>query len=196
MSTPKTPPTSVPAVKTSTGYQEKLQDPLKGQGGRINSPFGPRVAPKPGASTFHKGTDIKAPEGTPVYAAASGIVEFAGVKSGYGNYIKIRHDNKTETAYAHLSIIYVRANQRVTQGEIIGKVGHTGNVTGNHLHYEVIENGTQINPNGTGSVAINANDRSAAEKGAKDRAEGNGTKEPISPEYKEAIFTQIGRAHV
>ena len=111
----------------------------------ITSYFGNREDPFTGEPSYHDGTDIAAPAGTPILAAADGTVETANGTDpwggGYGYYIKIRHNDSLETLYAHCSAICVSAGQRVEQGEVIGYVGTTGNSTGNHLHFEVRKNG-------------------------------------------------------
>lgn len=97
--------------------------------------------------SFHAGIDIAAPAGTPIYAAASGVVTFSGYNSGgYGNLIIIDHGNGQETYYAHNSSNYVRVGQQVSKGENIGSVGSTGNSTGNHVHFEIRNYGSPINP--------------------------------------------------
>jgi murein DD-endopeptidase MepM/ murein hydrolase activator NlpD len=90
--------------------------------------------------------DYAASQGTPIRAVADGKVRTAGWKSGYGNFISIRHDGTYTTNYGHLSKIKVKNGQSVTQGQIIGLVGSTGFSTGPHLHYEMSKNGTLINP--------------------------------------------------
>ena len=111
----------------------------------ITSPFGYRKDPFTGEVTYHSGTDIAAPAGTPILAAAAGMVTIANGADpwggSYGYYIKLDHGGGIETLYAHCSAITVTAGQRVRQGEVIGYVGTTGNSTGNHLHFEVWENG-------------------------------------------------------
>jgi len=96
----------------------------------------------------HNGTDFAAPTGTPIYAAGNGTVERADWFGTFGNYIRVRHSNGYQTAYAHLNSIArgVRAGTRVTQGQTIGYVGTTGASTGPHLHYEVHLNGRPMNP--------------------------------------------------
>jgi murein DD-endopeptidase MepM/ murein hydrolase activator NlpD len=98
----------------------------------------------------HHGIDYSAPTGTPVEAAGSGRVSYAGWKSGYGNYVEIRHSNNYTTAYGHLSRMGkgVRTGARVDQGDVIGYVGSTGISTGPHLHYEVRSMGRLVNPLG------------------------------------------------
>ncbi|MEE8444224.1 MAG: M23 family metallopeptidase [Alphaproteobacteria bacterium] len=116
-------------------------------GARLSSGFGNRRHPILGFTKLHTGTDFAAPRGTPIYAAGNGTVELAGRKGGYGIYIRLRHNSTYKTAYAHMSGIArgVRRGKRVTQGQVIGYVGSTGQSTGNHLHYEVMRNGTFIN---------------------------------------------------
>jgi murein DD-endopeptidase MepM/ murein hydrolase activator NlpD len=118
-------------------------------GARVSSGFGMRHHPVLGYNKMHKGMDFAASKGTPIYAAGDGVVEKAGWNGGYGKYVKIRHNSKLHTAYAHMNKIHstVKSGQRVTQGQVIGYVGTTGRSTGPHLHYEVLKNGTQVNPN-------------------------------------------------
>lgn len=117
-------------------------------GARLTSGFGMRRHPILGYSKMHAGVDFGAPTGTPIYAAGSGVVEELGAKGAYGNYIRIRHDGETATAYAHLSRYAkdLTRGGRVDQGDVIGYVGSTGRSTGPHLHYEVLRGGRQINP--------------------------------------------------
>ena len=107
----------------------------------ISSPFGYREDPFTGEIDYHNGTDIAAPNGTQILAAAAGTVTIAnGIDpwgGSYGYHIKIDHGNGLETLYAHCSAICVTPGQQVQQGEVIGFVGSTGNSTGNHLHFEV-----------------------------------------------------------
>lgn len=117
-------------------------------GARLSSGFGMRRHPILGYSRMHRGTDFAAPTGTPILAAGDGTIERAGPFSSFGNYVRIRHANGYETAYAHLSRFArgMRAGARVRQGQIIGYVGTTGRSTGPHLHYEVMRRGQQVNP--------------------------------------------------
>lgn len=117
-------------------------------GARISSGFGVRRHPVLGYTKMHKGMDFAAPTGTPIYAAGDGTVEKAGRFSSYGNYVSIRHNGSTKTAYAHMSRFAkgVTPGTRVKQGQVIGYVGTTGRSTGPHLHFEVLENGVQVNP--------------------------------------------------
>jgi murein DD-endopeptidase MepM/ murein hydrolase activator NlpD len=117
-------------------------------GARLSSGFGMRLHPILGYTRMHKGVDFAVPTGTPIYAAGDGTVEQSGWAGGYGRYIRIRHNANTATAYGHLSRIAAAAapGRHVRQGEVIGYVGMTGMATGPHLHYEVLKNGTQVNP--------------------------------------------------
>lgn len=114
--------------------------------GRLTSYFGPRNLGM-GTSSFHRGIDIAAPWGTGVGAARSGTVTFAGWSSqGYGNLVRIRHADGSETWYGHFSSIAVSVGQYVRQGGIIGRVGSTGISTGPHLHFELHERSRPIDP--------------------------------------------------
>lgn len=115
---------------------------------RISSGFGMRNHPILGYSRMHAGIDFAAPTGTPIYAAGDGSIAVAGWNRGYGNYVRIRHNGSTQTAYAHLSRFAagISAGVRVQQGQVIGYVGSTGMSTGPHLHYEVLIDGAQVNP--------------------------------------------------
>lgn len=117
-------------------------------GARLSSGFGMRRHPILGYSRMHRGTDFAAPIGTPILAAGDGTIVRAGPYGAFGNYIRIRHANGYETAYAHMSRFArgMRSGARVRQGQVIGYVGSTGRSTGPHLHYEVLRRGQQINP--------------------------------------------------
>ena len=116
--------------------------------GRITSYYGRRNLGL-GTSAFHRAVDISAPTGTPVVAARSGTVTYAGWSDqGYGNLIKIWHSGGAETWYAHNSQVNVSVGQYVHQSETIGLVGSTGLSTGPHLHFEVHENGAALDPLG------------------------------------------------
>ena len=116
----------------------------------ITSPFGYRQDPFTGEMSYHGGTDIAAPQGTPILAAADGTVTVANGTDpwggSYGYHVKLDHGGGMETLYAHCLAIAVTAGQQVQQGEVIGYVGSTGNSTGKHLHFEVREKGQKINP--------------------------------------------------
>jgi murein DD-endopeptidase MepM/ murein hydrolase activator NlpD len=103
---------------------------------RLSSPFGVRQDPLGRGTRMHNGLDFAADTGTPVRALADGTVVAAGPAGGYGIQVTVRHDDGTESSYAHLSKILV-AGGKVRAGEAIGEVGSTGNSTGPHLHLEV-----------------------------------------------------------
>lgn len=98
-----------------------------------------------GRSEFHLGTDIPAPRGTPIQAAKTGKVTTSTSHWSYGNYVVVTHSDGTQTLYAHMSQRAVSVGQVVSQGQVIGYVGSTGNSTGNHLHFEVWVNGKRTN---------------------------------------------------
>lgn len=116
--------------------------------GVFRSPFGMRRHPILGYSRMHTGVDWAAPRGTPIIASGNGVVEKAGWTNGYGNQTLIRHANGYVSSYSHQNAIArgVSAGQRVRQGQVIGFVGSTGLSTGPHLHYELIVNGTKVDP--------------------------------------------------
>ncbi len=117
---------------------------------RVSSSFGFRTHPISGYKKMHQGIDFAAGTGTPVVAPADGVVVEARRWGGYGNWLRIRHNNGLESGYGHLSRYGsgIRAGQRVSQGQIVAYVGSTGASTGPHLHYELWRNGQRINPAG------------------------------------------------
>jgi murein DD-endopeptidase MepM/ murein hydrolase activator NlpD len=115
-------------------------------GGRQSSGFGRRSAPKKGASTYHKGVDWATPTGTAVVASCGGTVVKAGWGSGYGYVVYINHADGRQTRYGHLSKILVSVGESVKQGERIALSGNTGVSTGPHVHFEILINGSQVNP--------------------------------------------------
>lgn len=120
-----------------------LKAPLKFS--RISSRFSAaRLHPVQGIWKAHKGTDYAAPTGTPILSTAAGVVEMAGYTTGNGNYVKIKHNKTYSTQYLHMSKILVRRGQRVSQGQVIGKVGSTGLATGPHVCYRFWKNGVQV----------------------------------------------------
>lgn len=120
-----------------------LKAPLKFS--RISSRFSPRrFHPVQGRWKAHNGTDYAAPHGTPIMTTASGVVERTGYTAGNGNFVKVRHNGQYSTQYLHMSKILVRNGQRVTQGDVIGKVGSTGLATGPHVCYRFWKNGVQV----------------------------------------------------
>jgi len=111
------------------------------------SGFGYRIHPIYKIAKMHTGMDFNAALGTPIYATGDGVVERADAEaSGYGNHVVINHGFGYETLYGHMSKILVVPGQQVKRGEIIGEVGSTGTSSGMHVHYEVIRNGTKVNP--------------------------------------------------
>lgn len=114
--------------------------------GKITSRFGRRSSPGGIGSTYHKGLDIAAPAGTPVYAVAAGTVTYAGYKGALGKLVIINHGNGVQTYYGHCNSIYVSNGQKVQAGTNIATVGKTGSATGFHLHFEIHINGTVVNP--------------------------------------------------
>lgn len=115
---------------------------------RISSQFGMRSHPILGYQRMHRGTDFAAPTGTPVFAAGSATVEFAGMKGANGNFVVLLHDGGWRTLYLHLNRIMpgIEPGVRVTQGHQIGEIGTTGRSTGPHLHYEVHIDGQPVDP--------------------------------------------------
>lgn len=127
---------TAPPVAGKGGFSSPV-----GGGYKVSSEFGPRNG------KLHGGIDLAAPTGTPVMAAKAGTVTVSRTdNTGYGSWIGIKHDDGTETRYGHLSARDVQEGQRVNGGQVIGKVGSTGNSTGPHLHFEVRQNGNPINP--------------------------------------------------
>jgi murein DD-endopeptidase MepM/ murein hydrolase activator NlpD len=116
--------------------------------GRFTSGFGGRRHPVLGYSKMHTGVDWAAPRGTPIIASGNGVVEKAGWAGGYGRQTIIRHANGYETSYNHQSAVAkdIKPGAKVRQGQVIGYVGSTGLVTGNHLHYELMVNGRKVDP--------------------------------------------------
>jgi murein DD-endopeptidase MepM/ murein hydrolase activator NlpD len=123
-----------------------LRTPL--EFGRISSHFNPkRKHPVLGYTRAHKGTDFAAPSGTAIKAAGDGVIEMAKWHGGYGRYVRIRHDKKYKSAYAHMRRYAkgIKAGKKVRQGQVIGYVGTSGRSTGPHLHYELLRHGVQVN---------------------------------------------------
>ena len=129
-----------PSSSVSSSNSGMFMHPLNGAG-TLTSNYGSRWG------SFHRGLDIAAPAGTPIYAAASGTVTYSGYnQGGFGKLIIIDHNNGYQTYYAHCSSLYVQVGQKVSKGQNIAGVGSTGNSTGNHVHFEIRSNGTPINP--------------------------------------------------
>ncbi len=124
-----------------------LNTPPKSATGNFKSPASGRRSDSFGArGGNHKGIDIAAPSGTPIYASDGGTVKFAGWYGAYGNLVIIDHNNGFETYYGHNSKLYVSAGQKVYQGQHIAAMGTTGRSTGNHCHFEIRKNGVPVNP--------------------------------------------------
>jgi len=133
----------------ATGHNSKqflLRKPVPN--GIFRSPFGPRKHPILGYVRMHTGVDWAAPRGSPIIAAGDGVVVKAGWSRGYGNHTEIRHANGYSTSYSHQSAFAsgIEPGVQVRQGQVIGYVGSTGLSSGPHCHFEVIVNGTQVDP--------------------------------------------------
>lgn len=145
------PQPTAPGSSISTFFRPPVAGEVK-----VGSDFGERRPPRTSNGTgsrYHRGLDIKASKGTPLYAAANGVVIEAGKNGGYGNVVKIQHpfsstDKNATTVYAHLSQIDVKKGQHVSQGQLIGKAGNTGNSGGAHLHYELRFDDIKVDPLG------------------------------------------------
>ena len=134
------PATPAPSIKVAIPSRMPLDH------SRTTSNFGQREHPVLGGIRQHKGIDLAAPVGTPVYATADGVVARADLFSSYGLYVQIEHGADLETRYAHMSRLAVAAGEHVHKGDVIGYVGTTGRSTGPHLHYEVRVAGQAVNP--------------------------------------------------
>jgi murein DD-endopeptidase MepM/ murein hydrolase activator NlpD len=139
-------------LQTTTAGRLRYSRPFTGglmrpvSGGRITSSFGWRVHPIYKSRKFHSGVDIAISSGTPIHAAAKGLVLHAGWWGGYGNCVIIDHGGGVATLYGHCSSLAVSAGQEVRQGQTIGFVGSTGLSTGPHVHFEVQRNGQAVSP--------------------------------------------------
>ena len=111
-----------------------------------SSSYGWRIDPFTGGKAFHEGLDFSADIGTPIRAAADGIVTLAEISGGYGIMVRIDHGSGLETRYGHASKLLVKAGERVVKGQEIAEVGSTGRSTGPHLHYEIRLNGDALDP--------------------------------------------------
>lgn len=182
--TPERAPDSGRGSGFSFGSSGRLGAPVRG--GSASSEFGARERPeirnKAGkviahGSERHAGLDIAAPTGTPVYAAGDGVVGVAGKSGGYGNLVEIEHSGGVETRYGHLSGYAkgLRPGMPVHEGDLIGYVGSTGNSTGPHLHYEVRQNGTPVNPRTMTAGLPGGNDRTMVADAGRDDARPNRT---------------------
>jgi peptidoglycan hydrolase FlgJ len=149
VSTPLTLPTALPgtpaasATVASAPATVALHLPVRG---RISSTFGLRRDPLHGGHRQHGGLDIAAARGTPIAAAAAGKVVFAGQRGGYGNLVELAHADGRRTRYAHADKILVTLGEEVQQGQPVATVGSTGRSTGAHVHFEVREQGSKVDP--------------------------------------------------
>jgi murein DD-endopeptidase MepM/ murein hydrolase activator NlpD len=129
--------------KDSASPETPTKTPASTSGG-----FGMRMHPIDGVARFHTGVDMRGAEGTPILAAADGVVRSAGTRGGYGNAVEIDHGNGVTTLYGHASALDVKPGDQVTKGQEIAEVGMTGHATGPHLHFEVRVEGKPIDPKG------------------------------------------------
>ena len=130
---------------------KKLDEQIRPDGrpvreGHISSYFGERQDPFNGHQAFHKGIDFASAQGEDVIAVAAGVVTFAGEKAGYGNLVEVSHGNGLVTRYGHNESIVVGVGRTVARGDTLAHVGSTGRSTGPHVHFEVLENGQNVNP--------------------------------------------------
>ena len=139
------PGAAMDAASLKNAMGELFRLPISAQF-RWSSPYGYRIDPIAGVKSFHTGTDMACPTGTPIMAAMSGKVTTTGINRVYGNYVIIDHGNGYQTLYAHMSKIIASKGQWVSQGTRIGLVGSTGYSTGPHLHFTVYKNGKLIDP--------------------------------------------------
>jgi murein DD-endopeptidase MepM/ murein hydrolase activator NlpD len=127
--------------------QKAIPTVLPVEAGYYSSNFGYRIDPFNGRNSFHTGVDFVAPPGTPVFAAAGGVISAAEFHAEYGNMVDVDHDNGLTTRYGHLSKYKTKLGDVVLKGQLLGEVGNTGRTTGPHLHFEVREKGIPLNPN-------------------------------------------------
>lgn len=131
------------ALSRFTGHRTSGDMPVQGT---LSSSFGHRADPLHGGRKHHAGLDIAARRGTPIETVSSGVVRYAGERGGYGNMVIVDHPDGTETRYAHMDRIDVKAGEAVSRRDQIGTVGSTGRSTGPHLHFEVRQDGRAIDP--------------------------------------------------
>lgn len=124
---------------------EELEWPLTGPM-KVTSPYGERVHPIIGEEAFHRGIDLRARYGSPIFAPADGIVLYVGRKTAYGNMVVILHGGGITTIYGHLWKVAVQPYKRIQKGQLLGHTGNTGFSTGSHLHFEVRQDGEPMNP--------------------------------------------------
>lgn len=131
---------------TTTKSSVSIPSLMPVDGVHLSSDYGMRTHPVLGGRRQHKGVDLAGPVGTPIHAAADGVVSRADWFSSYGLYVSLEHGGTLQTRYGHMSRLNVAAGQRVHKGDVIGYIGTTGRSTGPHLHYEVRIAGAAVNP--------------------------------------------------
>ena len=136
-------------ARGKSGERTFIKRPIKARG-RLSSPYGKRRHPILMYEIFHHGVDLAAPTNTPIIAAMDGVITQLGRKGGYGKYIRIRHSDNYQTAYAHMNGYRqdLKVGNAVKRGEVIGYVGSTGRSTGPHLHFEVLKKNKTVDPFG------------------------------------------------
>jgi len=164
-----------------------LRTPVNGA--RISSGFGFRKHPILGYSKLHKGIDFAAPSGTPILAAGSGTITYMAVHGGYGNFVRIKHNQDYETQYGHASKFNKKfhVGSKIKQGEVVAFVGSTGRSTGPHLHFEILYKGDAINPAKVKAV-------SGIKLAGKELLKFNATKSEIDG-YRKKIPNEIMRSY-
>ena len=124
--------------------------PAKAAPGRVSpditSGFGQREDPITGGPKYHTGIDLRAAAGTPIRVSAEGVVRSAGPRGGYGNAVEVDHGGGVTTLYAHASELLVKTGEKVSDGQVIGRVGQTGRATGPHLHFEIRKDNRPVDP--------------------------------------------------
>ena len=140
------PANALPANLPSIDVPVAPSEPLPIAGRVETSPFGWRRDPFSGATTYHRGVDLRAAYGEPIGAADAGTVVFAGEQRGYGQTVVVEHAGGVRTRYAHLSSLSTEAGADVKAGDTVGRAGKSGRATGTHLHFEVTKNGRQVDP--------------------------------------------------
>jgi murein DD-endopeptidase MepM/ murein hydrolase activator NlpD len=131
------------AAKSDAGAEPESSTAMSPE---VSSGYGVRKDPIDGSSRFHTGIDVAAPEGSPVLAAAAGVVRQSGRRGGYGNAVEVDHGGGVSTLYGHASKLAVKEGDHIVGGQAIASVGHTGRATGSHLHFEVRKNGKPTDP--------------------------------------------------
>lgn len=132
--------------QTETEGKEALLDMVSPLSGNFESPFGMRLHPTENVEKFHYGVDISAPEGEKIVCSQNGVAKEVNSDSEYGNYIIVDHGDGILTLYAHCSEIIAKTGDEIKAGQMIAKVGATGNVTGAHLHFEIRDGENWLDP--------------------------------------------------